>query len=310
MKTRRAFLNHLAAASLVPSLLAVSERMPPKTFPIASQTYNWHTFYRREGKEWGSDLDAHIAEYVQTGLTAIEPSLASVDFTRTLVPILKKHGLAMPSAYVNSVLHKKGEAEKSVNEVLAIAEAAKGSGVKIFVTNPTPIQWGVTTAVKSDAELMEQSKNVERLGAALRERGITLAYHTHDMEMLAGAREFHHVLQNTSPRHVAFCYDVHWIYRGAQNSQVAVFDILKMYGKRIVELHIRQSVGGIWCETFGSGDIDYQRFVKELVALKIRPHLVIEQCVEAKTPHTMDAVAAHKIDLAEVQKVFAPLIRS
>ena len=78
-----------------------------------------------------------------------------------------------------------------------------------------------------------------------------------------------------------------------------------MYGKRIVELHVRQSVGGVWSETFtAAGDIDYTRFVKELAAKGIQPHIVIEQCVEVASPKTLDAVAAHKIDLIEIRKTF------
>ena len=45
------------------------------------------------------------------------------------------------------------------------------------------------------------------------------------------------------------CLDTHWIYRGAGNSNVALFDILKLYGDRVVSLHLRQSVGGVWSET-------------------------------------------------------------
>ena len=70
---------------------------------------------------------------------------------------------------------------------------------------------------------------------------------------------------------------------------VAVFNTLKMYGSRVVELHLRQSVNGIWAETFSAGDIDYVRFVSELERMKLRPHLVIEQCVEDKSPNTTSA---------------------
>jgi inosose dehydratase len=152
--------------------------------------------------------------------------------------------------------------------------------------------------------LLEQSTNMERLGSELKKMDLILAYHSHDTEMLAGAREFHHMLQNTSPENVSFCFDVHWMYRGSQNSQVAVFNTLKMYGSRIVELHVRQSVNNIWSETFGVGDIDYPRFVKQLENMKLRPQLVIEQCVEDKSPNTLRAVEAHRIDLSEIKRTF------
>jgi inosose dehydratase len=120
----------------------------------------------------------------------------------------------------------------------------------------------------------------------------------------AAAREFHHMLLSTDPKHVSLCLDVHWVYRGSGNSQVALFDIVKLYGKRITELHLRQSKGGIWQETFTEGDIDYQRLVNELNALNVKPHLVLEQCLEKTSLKTMDGVRAHKEDLVYVKKVF------
>ena len=78
-----------------------------------------------------------------------------------------------------------------------------------------------------------------------------------------------------------------------------------MYGTRVVELHIRQSFEGIWSETFGAGDIDYVTFASELKKMKVHPHLVIEQCIEDKSPNTMNAVEAHRTDLNEVRKVFS-----
>jgi inosose dehydratase len=305
--SRRNFLSSLAFASLAtPSLLAAKvKEVKARNLPISCSTYNWVTFYRRQGKEWGKDWEACISEFAQTGIPAIEPSFLHAEEVKTLAPILKKYNILMPSLYVSSLLHKADQAEKSITSVLKIAdEAKKLMNTQIVVTNPSPIRWG-SNEVKSDAELIEQAKNIEKLGTELRKKGITLAYHTHDMEMLAGAREFHHILLNTSPANVAFCFDVHWVYRGSQNSQVAVFDVLKLYGKRIVELHIRQSEGGTWTETFaGEGDIDYLRFVREMEKMRIKPHLVIEQCLEEKTNVSLSAIEAHRQDLASIKKVF------
>jgi inosose dehydratase len=301
MNTRRRFLASIGGACVLPVMSALAHRN--QVLPISCNSYTWYTFYRREGKEWWQDPDACAAEFLKSGLTAIEPSISSAEDAAKMIAILKKHNIQLPSIYVNSVLHKASEASKSFDTVLSIAHEAKKYDTKIVVTNPSPIQWG-GQAVKSDSELLEQSANLERLGKELRKLDMTLAYHTHDTEMLAGAREFHHMLQNTSPENVTFCFDVHWMYRGSQNSQVAVFNTLKMYRTRVVELHIRQSVNGVWSETFGIGDIDYVRFVKELEKMKLRPHLVIEQCIEDKSPNTMDAVEAHKIDVAEVKKIF------
>jgi inosose dehydratase len=225
----------------------------------------------------------------------------------TLAPLLKKYSLSMPSFYVNSYLHQRDEATKSIETVLAIASAAKPLGAKIVVTNPSPIKGG-NGKNKNDEELAEQARNLDRLGAALRQMGMTLSYHTHDVELRAAAREFHHMLQATDPENVTFCLDVHWVYRGSGNSQIALFDILNMYGKRITELHIRQSVSGVWSEVFGAGDIDYLRLVQELKKMKVSPHLVVEQCLEKGSPNKMTAVDAHREDLAQVREIFGPII--
>jgi inosose dehydratase len=301
MNTRRRFLAAIGGVGLFPFISAFSKK--ELVLPISCNSYTWYTFYRREGKEWWQDPDACASEFLRSGLTAIEPSLSSADDAAKMIAILKKHNIQLPSVYVNSGLHKTTEASKSVDTVLSIAREVKKYNTKIIVTNPSPIQWG-SPALKSDSELLEQSANLERLGKELKKMDMILAYHTHDTEMLAGAREFHHMLQNTSAEHVSFCFDVHWIYRGSQNSAVAVFNTLKMYGSRVVELHLRQSVNGIWAETFGAGDIDYVRFVSELEKIKLRPHIVIEQCVEDKSPHTTSAVDAHIVDLAEVKRIF------
>ena len=213
----------------------------------------------------------------------------------------------MPSLYVNSTLHRADEAQKSIEAVLTIADAARPAGTTQFVTNPSPIKWG-SEDDKSDAELIEQAKNLDRLGAELRQRGITLAYHTHAPEHRQAAREFHHMLLATDPKNVSLCLDAHWVYRGSGNSQVALFDVVKLYGKRIVEVHIRQSKKGIWEETFGEGDIDYRRLAADLKVLNLRPLLVMEQCLEKGSPDTMGPVDAHKIDLKRVQDVFAGLL--
>ena len=303
---RRKFLSGLAGVSVSPLLLGFT-RQAQKTYPISCSSYDWLTFYKRRGKVWWHDPDASARDFVQSGIPAIEPSLTTASEAREMVAVLKKHGIKMPSIYVNSVLHDRTEADKSIENVLSIADQVKDYGAEIIVTNPSPIEWG-SKLLKTDEQLIEEARNVERLGEALRHKGLRLAYHTHDTELLAGAREFHHVMQNTSAENVSFCFDVHWIYRGSQNSQVAVFDVLKLYGNRVTELHIRQSINGTWSETFGSGDIDYPRLVSEMKTMKLRPHLVIEQCTESGTPNTMESQQAHRADLEQISKIFQPIL--
>jgi inosose dehydratase len=199
----------------------------------------------------------------------------------------------MRSIYVNSVLHEPAQSAESIDGVLSIAEQAAKLGTKILVTNPSPIRWGGTED-KTDDQLKHQAKSLDRLGEKLRTLGVTLAYHNHDSELRQGAREFHHMLTGTNPEHVKFCLDSHWIYRGCGNSQVALFDAVSHYQDRVVEMHLRQSRGGIWTEAFSlDGDIDYRRLIQQLAGQGIRPHMVLEQAIEADTDVQLGVVAAH-----------------
>jgi inosose dehydratase len=296
--TRREFLAAAAAAPVV--LAPAADPAPPH---VVTNVYPWRTFYQRDKKDFNASLDAGLAEVRAAGLDGFEPVAESPEQVKALAPLLKKHGLELRSVYVNSTLHDAKAAAESVAGVLATAAEAAKLGCKVVVTNPSPIKWGGPEN-KTDDQLKVQAENLGKLGAGLRKAGLVLAYHNHDSELRLAAREFHHMLAGTDPGDVKFCLDAHWVFRGAGDSQVALFDAVKLYGKRVVELHLRQSKGGVWTEAFGDGDLDYRRLAAELTKLGVRPHVVLEQAVEAKSPRTMTALEAHKAGTPYAREVF------
>lgn len=274
---------------------------------IATNVYPWITFYQREKRNFNAELETGLAEIAAAGLDGFEPILNSPQDVDQLAPLLKKNGLEMRSFYMNTTLHEPDAAEKSIQQVLSVAEKAKAAlGAQIVVTNPNPISWNRQEGNidKSDAQLEIQAQALDKLGAALRERGLCLSYHNHDMELRNAAREFHHMMLATKPENVTLCLDAHWIYRGSGNSQVALFDVVKLYGNRVSELHCRQSQNGVWTEAFGPGDIDYPRLVRELKAIGVQPHLSLEQAVEQGSPNTMNAQEAHRRGCQYVRELF------
>ncbi|HEX2974144.1 MAG TPA: sugar phosphate isomerase/epimerase, partial [Tepidisphaeraceae bacterium] len=218
--------------------------------------------------------------------------------------MLRKHKLEMRSLYVNSTLHLKDEAARSIEQIVAIGRKAKEAGTRIIVTNPNPIRWGGSEG-KDDAMLRTQAAALEELGQKLAAIGLVLAYHNHDSELRHAAREFHHMMVGTDPKHVTLCLDAHWIYRGSDNSAVAVFDVLKLYGARVSELHLRQSAGNIWTESFGQGDIDYAAVAQHLLKIGVKPLLVMEQAVEQGTAKTLSPVEAHRRSGEYARRIFA-----
>lgn len=308
--TRRGFLAAGATAVSASPLFHVSWLLGGEAaaLHVATNVYPWYTFYRRENRDFNADLDTGLGEVAAAGLNGFEPILNTAEDVDRLVPLLKKHGLELRSFYVNTVLHEAEAAEKSMAHVLTVAQKAhEVLGTQIVVTNPTPISWNREdpNPGKNDAQLETQAKALDQLGAALRERGLQLAYHNHDMELRNAAREFHHMMLGTKPENMGLCLDAHWIYRGSGNSQVALFDVVKLYGSRVCELHLRQSKDGIWTEAFGEGDIDYPRLVRELKALGVRPLLVLEQAVEQGSANTMNAVEAHRRGAQYVRQLFS-----
>src|SRR5690606_15194531 len=91
--------------------------------PLSCNQYSWITFYARDGKDWGKDPDASLAEFASTGLKAYEPAFNHAEEVPKLLPVLAKHRLAMPSVYVNTALHEAAEGAKSIESVLSIADA-------------------------------------------------------------------------------------------------------------------------------------------------------------------------------------------
>lgn len=264
------------------------------------------SFYKREAIKWSEAL-FHPSEALfstSSKLNSFEPFLEQVT---NLGPQLQKNNILVKSAYTNAWLHEPDTAEETISSIVKEAKKARNFGVEILVTNPSPIEWGKAID-KNDQQLIYQAKTLNKLGAELRRIGIQLAYHTHDPEMRQSAREFHHMLLNTSPKNVHLCLDAHWIYRGAGNSEVGLMDIVQLYGDRIVELHLRQSHQGIWSEVFGTGDIDYPNLLKTLKSLKLKPHMVLEQAVEKSTPQQWTAKEAIHQSGQYIAQYLVPLL--
>ena len=139
---------------------------PANKLHVASNQYNWTTFYRRDGRDFMADLDAGFAEVARSGMDGFEPIGTSPQQVESLAALLKKHGLEMRSMYIGSTLHDAKEADKSIASVLAIAEQAKKSaGTQIIVTNVSPLsRIKAVPQDKTDAQLIFQAAALDRLG--------------------------------------------------------------------------------------------------------------------------------------------------
>lgn len=298
--TRRSFLRTATATAITAPLFGHAAFAADSKLHVACNQFCWINMYRRQGKDFNGNLDAGLAEVKKSGMDGLETMLGSPAAADQMIPLLKKHGLEMRSFYTGATVHDPATVDANIEKVVATAAKAKEQiDVRICVVNPTPLK-----EEKSDEQLETQAKGMTKLGAALAEQGIKLAYHFHAPAWRSDGREFHHLMNETDPKFMHLCLDTHWVYRGAGNNVEKVYEVVERYGKRVAELHLRQSKDGIWTEFFTEGDIDHAKVAAGLKAQGMKPLIVLEQAVEKGTPNTMDALESHRLSRAYVEEVF------
>lgn len=269
---------------------------------IGTQMYTWLQWYREQNKDLSEQLDEALAMVADAGLEAVEHDVGNEAEADRWAKLLDKHKLKMPSVYTGGALHI-AEWRTSADMILRRAKWAKGLGAKWLSLNPDPLPRPANRN-KSDAELRRQAEALSYLAKALKDEGLTLAYHTHDPEMRAAAREFHHMALGTQGAGMRLCLDAHWVFRGAENSQVALEDVVALYGDRIAVMHLRQSKDGVWTEHLAAGDVDYTPIARKLQSIHFDGPLYIESAFEQGTPRTMSIVESHRKSKAWVKEVF------
>lgn len=249
---------------------------------LGVQEYPFFQYYQFQQLDPQQHLDEILAAVKASGLEAWEPALPETPSIPLWKERLERFGLKMPSAYLGGIFHE-GDEQKLVDESLQRAAASRELGVRVIVCNPNPIAWGSAES-KTDDQIRFQARVLEKIGRGLKAQNQILAYHTHDAEMRCGAREFYHMMNAINPAVMSFCLDVHWIYRGCGNSNLALQDILELYGHRIVSLHLRQSQKSIWTEYLQEGDVDYKPVAACLKEHAFSGPCILETAFEDQTP--------------------------
>lgn len=253
-------------------------------FPLlGTQVYPLMQHYESLGSTLAENLDEALGWIAAAGLNCVEGIAGSEAELKAFAAAAGKHALATPSVYLNARLHEAETWRAKADDVVTLGKAAKSLlSISILTLNPEPVKWG-SPEDKDDAQLRIQAGALRYLHDVLANHGITLACHAHDPEMRASAREFHHNLLATADKPMKWCLDTHWIYRGCGNSNVALEDIIKLYGTRTACVHLRQSIGGVWSEVFGAGDVESRSWLTLLRALRFTGPIYLEQARESGT---------------------------
>jgi inosose dehydratase len=211
--------------------------------------------------------------------------------------LVRQYDFDVPVVYQGGAFYEPESAERSIAHILETADRARDLHTEWINTNCNPKR---DRGRKSDSELATEARYLNRLGQHLKERGMRLMLHEHDPDMADGAREWRSNLHNTDPRLVWICLDVHWVYRGRQDPM----ELLREAGRRIASLHVRNSVNGVWSETFGDGDVDYRAVATFLQRIGYQGFIAVELAYENGTNPTRPLEEDLRISREYAEKIF------
>jgi len=263
--------------------------------------YAWVQDRAKKGSSLWDDLDAVFGEVRAAGFRAVEGFLGDffgsderAERTRRLVA---KHEIVLAGLYTGGKLHEEEAAKKTIASILEMAKRAKSYPNLFIDVNPDPLPGG---AKKTDEQLATQVRALNELGKQLAEMGMQLVIHMHAPEIHHNAREHRYNVQHVDPAFVGFCIDVHWFYRGGCDPLV----LTKETGRKTKVVHLRNSKDGVWTESFGPGDIDYEAIATYLREIEFRGWLSLELAVEPQTKVTRSIVENHRIGREYLESVF------
>ncbi|MBI1940563.1 MAG: TIM barrel protein [Acidobacteria bacterium] len=268
---------------------------------LTTQIYVWTQQFQAQNKTLTEGLEEALPAIRRAGYGRVEliGDFFRPDFRAKTLALLKKHELEIPTLYAGSKLHEEKAAEKSIADILALAEALEPAGLRALTTNPSPKP---RQERKSDEELDLQAGSLNRLGDELQKRGVRLLVHHHTPELVDNAREWRHQLEHTDPKLVACCVDVHWAFRGGQDPLA----FLRETGNRLASVHLRNSRDGVWMEDFGDGDIDYRKVAEYLREMKYNGYLVVELAYEKGTKTTRSLEENLRLSRIYTEGLFGP----
>lgn len=264
--TRREALAGVAAA-LLPSR-AMAARYKTK---ISVACYIWtQQFVLRKMKPIDG-LEEAYSTFQRTGYHYVEliNSFLQGDLKDRTIELMKKYNLRCSMAYNGGLMHEAAGAEKTIAATLDIAQAAKSLGAVGMVINCDPLP---RNGRKSDDQLRTEAANLNTLGRELKSRGMRVCLHHHAPDLMENGREWLYMLHNTDPQLVWMCPDADWI----RYAKLDVLGLIRDAGKRIGDIHLRNSEGGVWTEDLGPGEVDYIGMAQILREIKYNEWVSVE----------------------------------
>jgi inosose dehydratase len=270
---------------------------------LSVEAYIFQQYASRQKKPLAGVIDEVIPFARQAGFSNIElnQEFFSSSLRGRVLELLRSNHLSMPSVYVGGAMHEPKLADATIERALEVAAICRPFGCNAVVNNPNPKPAG---AAKTDDELRIEAQSLDRMGHALLEKGFQLRVHHHTPEMANNAREWRYLLNNTNPKYASLCMDVDWIHQGGQDPMT----LLREAGKRVSEIHVRNSKNKLWLESVEDGDVDYRQIAAYFAQAAIYPLIVVELAYRENTVVTRSLTDDLKRSRVYAQQVFGSLL--
>ena len=197
-------------------------------------------------------LEETFRDFREAGYRQVEliNSFLEGDMRERTLALMNRFALRCSMAYNGGVMHEDAGAAQTIAATVDMARAAEGLGATGMVINCNPLPGNQR---KSDQQLRTEASNLERLGRELRALGMKTCLHHHAPDLAEGGREWLYMLRHTDPELVSMCPDADWI----RFARLDVVGLLREAGTRVADIHLRNSVDGVWTEDLGPGDVDF-----------------------------------------------------
>ena len=235
--TRRSLLPMLAGSALLPDVLAQS----PVSWRPGLQLYTVRDAL-------GTDLEGTLRSVAAIGYREVELAGLPGVTAEAMRASSARHGLDAPSMHAGY-----GSLQRDFDAVL---EEARILGANYLVCPSIDAE-----ERKTAEDWKRVCQTLNRIGQAVRSRGLVLAYHNHDFEFVPfadGLTPFQLLMTETDPGNVKLELDVYWVAKAGLDP----IQYLKSSEARIVLVHLKDLAADGSTVELGTGVLNMEQCVR------------------------------------------------
>ena len=212
------------------------------------------------------DLEGTLRSVAALGYREVELAGLPGVTAEAMHASLKRHGLDVPSMHAGYDRLQRG--------LDAVLEEARLLGANYLVCPSVDAE-----ERKTAEDWKRVCQTLNRIGQAVRSRGLVLAYHNHDFEFVSfadGTTPFHLLMTETDPRDVKLELDVYWVAKAGLDP----VQCLKDGRDRILLVHLKDLASDGSTMEVGAGFLDFEWIIRTALVAGAR-HLFVEQDTSA-----------------------------